>query len=512
MSDYPTTAVPFPEMLLRELRDPVLSGPGAASLGSAAESYRQLGDLLKIASEDLRVAMRRAREGHEGAAAELAEQHVNRIVAVGELGAGQAQITSGALYDGAGYYTRIRDDMAALPPIEESDDIRAANRVQRDIDANKVIAVEAAERYERNANWALGRQFQVYEAPVVEPPGPRGAVGGGGTGVVAAGFGTAGFGANGGTVLADSGAGGVGVGGGSAGGGFGGAAAGNGPGGSGGVPGGPGAVPAPVVGGTAVGGPGAGGSGSNGSGSAVGSGAAGSASPGRGGSGPGGGPGFEASGSPGAGGPGATGPGAGSGAGGPGAGGSGGAGQGVPVAGGTGSGAGGAGRGRPRAVLPATLRPASEDPDAGRYPNPDGRGGTGSTGNTRGDPAAPPSSGWQPGQPWSSRTPADAGTGAYGGSGPLGGRAVDDPYAAPGNRPPGPTGSPSAGSAPAGGPIRGTPGSGVPFFPGAAGAGRGEDSTHTRPSWLLEDDPQAFWLGNLPPHGPAVIGGTEDRP
>ena len=62
--------------------------------------------------------MTRAREAHGGGAAELAEQHVNRILAVGELGAGQAQITADALHDGAGFYARVRDDMNALPPVE----------------------------------------------------------------------------------------------------------------------------------------------------------------------------------------------------------------------------------------------------------------------------------------------------------------------------------------------------------------------------------------------------------
>lgn len=31
-----------------------------------------------------------------------------------------------------------------------------------------------------------------------------------------------------------------------------------------------------------------------------------------------------------------------------------------------------------------------------------------------------------------------------------------------------------------------------------------------RPSWLVEDDPEALWMSGLPPHGPAVIEPLED--
>ncbi len=46
---------------------------------------------------------------------------------------------------------------------------------------------------------------------------------------------------------------------------------------------------------------------------------------------------------------------------------------------------------------------------------------------------------------------------------------------------------------------------------GGGGAGN-QGETHTRPSWLLEDDPEAFWFKGMPDFGPAVIGGDDDRP
>lgn len=444
MADYPTTAVPFSGMPLSDLRDPVLAGRGSGGLIDAAESYRQLGDLLTTATEDLRVAMIRAREAHEGGAAELAEQHVNRILAVGELGAGQAQITAGALHDGAGFYARVRDDMAALPEIPKPHDPRAVAGIENKVEANKVIAVEASERYERNANWALGRQFPLYEAPIVDPPGVSVAGAGGAPG----GVGGAGGTGLGGAALAGSG----------------GAAAGGGLGGvpAAGGPGGVGVVSGPVGGGSPTGPSGTSGSGVSGSGVP---GSGGSGRPGPGGTGAGA--------APTGGAPAPRGP--------------------VPA---------GPGRVRPGAGSP--LGPATGDPGLGRAPGADGRPGGG-----RPDPAVPPSSGWQPGQPWSSRAlPDPGGTGAGGGGGG---------YAGPGGRPngiPTPGGVPGSG-APGGpasgsGPGRGTAGSGVPFFPGAGAGGRGGGDTHARPSWLLEDDPQSFWFAGMPEFGPGVIGGEGD--
>lgn len=457
MPDYPTTAVPFADMPLHELRDPVVTGSGPGGVTTAAESYRQLGDLLRAASEELRVAMARAREAHEGGAAELAEQHVSRVVAVGELGAGQAQITAVALQDGAGFYARVRDDMNALPPVEPADSLREASRVQRDLTANRELAVEAAQRYERNANWTLGRRFQLYEAPVVDPPGTSvaGAAGGpGGAPGTGGGFGGSGGGA---AVAAGGSSGGPGVV------------------GAAGVP--SGVPPAPLVGGSGVGGSGVGG--------------------------------------PGVGGPGSGGPATGGGSGPSGSGGSvsrvpGDTRVGAPAAGVTGPAAGGAGRAGNGAGRPASLGPASGAP--GRYrgadpaapPLPGWQPGRPWSSRTAPDPAG---------------TGARAGTGgtgpgAHGGRGAAGGRAAGDPHAVSGGRPSGAPGSPAPGGAPGNGAIRGAPGStgsGVPFLPGGTGgAGRGQDGVHPRPPWLVEDDPQAFWFSGLPEHGPGVIGGESD--
>jgi hypothetical protein len=42
-------------------------------------------------------------------------------------------------------------------------------------------------------------------------------------------------------------------------------------------------------------------------------------------------------------------------------------------------------------------------------------------------------------------------------------------------------------------------------MPMSGAGGRGQDTAHPRPPWLVEEDPEAVWLSGLPPHGPAVI-------
>ena len=139
----------------------------------------------------------------------------------------------------------------------------------------------------------------------------------------------------------------------------------------------------------------------------------------------------------------------------------------------------------------------------------DGRGGYAVPGGSRPDSSGASgaaSSGWVPGQPWSSRTPGGAGAG--GTTGGVTGRGVDDPNAGQGTR-----AAPTTGSAAAATPTgrASAAGHGAPLMP-MAGAGRGQGGDeHSRPSWLLEDDPQAFWFAGIPEHGPAVIGGPDER-
>ncbi len=74
----------------------------------------------------------------------------------------------------------------------------------------------------------------------------------------------------------------------------------------------------------------------------------------------------------------------------------------------------------------------------------------------------------------------------------------------------GPDARPGAGRQPApatvepgAGAQRGTGAGHIPRMAGGAAGGQG--STHTRPSWLVQDDPESIWMSGLPPHGPAVI-------
>ncbi|GAA4552143.1 hypothetical protein [Pseudonocardia xishanensis] len=45
----------------------------------------------------------------------------------------------------------------------------------------------------------------------------------------------------------------------------------------------------------------------------------------------------------------------------------------------------------------------------------------------------------------------------------------------------------------------------LPFVPGGA-AGTRPGESRARPDWLVEDDPEGVWLGEVPPYGPPVLG------
>lgn len=118
----------------------------------SARGYAAVG--LQRATDDLRAAMRGAQGAHDGEAAEASRQYVERLAAVGELGAGQARIAVGALDDGASYYSRVADDMRALQTTDlpTPRNVAHAEAQARAVDELRVLAVEAAQRYESNAN------------------------------------------------------------------------------------------------------------------------------------------------------------------------------------------------------------------------------------------------------------------------------------------------------------------------------------------------------------------------
>ncbi len=188
---YPTTAVPFDGMPLPALRDPVLAGMSTVGdVGFVADEYRSLSDILEKASEDLRAAMDASQGAHDGEAAAAARHYVMRIAAMGELGAAQACISMDSLQQGISYYARARDDMAAIPRFTDDGSLDAVRgpRIMRLEEEHRVLAVEAAQRYESNTNWTMQRQFQPYEPEQIAPPGAiGGGTGGGGGGIGGAG-------------------------------------------------------------------------------------------------------------------------------------------------------------------------------------------------------------------------------------------------------------------------------------------------------------------------------------
>ena len=96
-------------------------------------------------------------------------------------------------------------------------------------------------------------------------------------------------------------------------------------------------------------------------------------------------------------------------------------------------------------------------------------------------PTGPPSQSWRNSQPW--------GTG----------------YRSPTDQTPAGPGTWRSGA-----PHPAEPGAGHGMTPMMGGGGRGGDSEHQRPPWLLLDDPQAFWFSGMPAHTSPVLGATID--
>ncbi|MFC5997082.1 PPE domain-containing protein [Pseudonocardia hispaniensis] len=414
MTDYPPTQLPFHTWSLREIRDPVLTGPGSGVLEAAAAVYTALAETLEKATDDLSAVLRAAQAGHEGAAADASARHIIQLAAAGQTGAAQARLAAMALEDQAAFHTRVRIDMAALTDVAGPQD-RASVHGPRAEEA-RVVAVDAAERYQSNTNHNLTTTFQAFEPPVTPVPDVR-------TGPAPSG------------PLWSAG--------------------------GGGPVGPPSAVPpvAPAAGGTPLdaGSPGAasatGGAGTGGGGVASGAGTGAIAPP--------------------------ITP--------------------APSVAPSGASARGGPR-EPESRLPpgraaaGTVAPHIVPP--GPVPGP------GVTGPALG--ARWPVDGSRPGgRTGDPRPAASAGEGSSGGSGALRGGGPTAPRPLGG---PGPAGepAPARGTGPAPRTTAGHPG--VPMIPPGA-VGRGDGAEHSRPSWLVEDDPERIWLADLPPHTIGVIGG-----
>jgi hypothetical protein len=187
-SDYSQTKLPFHDFPLTDLRDPVLSGPGSGGIEDAAAAYARLAEMLQTSADDLRAALALAQEVHEGDAAEAGRQYVARLSAAGEVGAAQARLVANGLLDQAGYQARVRADMGALSVVAPKDQLASVSPEEyaRAAEQSRVLAVEAAQRYENNTNYNLDTMFQSFPPPAGQvadsgavPTGPVPARGGG---------------------------------------------------------------------------------------------------------------------------------------------------------------------------------------------------------------------------------------------------------------------------------------------------------------------------------------------
>lgn len=455
MSDnYPGTNVPFEGYALPDLHDPIVLGPGAESLQATSQVYGSLAETLDKAVGDLRAVLAKSQHAHQGQAADAARQHVFKVASAGEAGAEHARLATYALQEQAAYFSRARTDMqaaadtAATPvaPLHSAWKGGAVPNPHGHVIAEHARTV-AVDGAHLYQNNSNHNLTYIFQG--FDPPqisAPDLSVG---PQPQAPGWGGGSLGTGTHAVTpAGTGAGSIAP-----------AAP------SAGAPGGSPAVP-PLVGGPS----------------------------------PSAAPGF------------------------------------LPSTPASQVGRSG-GRGDTSGTLPSPRSPVPT-PAAASSAGP-GRSGAGIPtdlalpGGSRaggslpglgvGDPE-PGRSGWVPGQPWTTRpgtTPPGAaspgsGSGAYrlgesfgrspggselrtgagAGSGSVAGRPSAPGVVEPGASATGPSSRAS------------TPGQ--PFMPMSGAGGRGQGTEHRRPSWLVEDDPEALWMSGLPPHGPAVIEPLED--
>jgi hypothetical protein len=465
---YTQTSTPFDSMELRDIRDPVITGPGAESLQAAADALQNVAAKLGDLSDHMAAVERSYADAHDGDAAEQTKAYLRRLGEPGRVGALTFDAAAQALRDQAVHYSAARGALAGIEPTSPSDRIWGGGRIG---EQRRTEAAQVATAYEAGANQTLAAGFPQFTpvtvptpdaTPPALPPAPDwGAPSGAVAGLAVA---------TGGTAPSTAGM-------------------------SGAVQqGGPGGV-APVGAGSGADGvsgavvpPGAGGVGAGGRVAATG--------------GAGGGVGRAVSAAPGVGVPPAQGVRgvddagvaarreAGQGAGG----------RPVPDA----SGLGAEAAARLRGATPSTrgsgeglLRPSGPR-------GVEARAGVPRAGELSGrsaDGLLRPG-GAETGRPGRSADgllrPGGAETGRVGGVGERGG------LGGVGDRGRAGSGALAAEEAAARGQPGGRSTSGMPFVPGAAGGRQGE--TKARPEWLVEDDPEGAWLADVPEYGPPVLG------
>jgi PPE family. len=166
-NDYPSTQVPFDQLDLPRLHDPIVLGPGSGSMEGAADAYRHMAETLENAARDVRAVLTSSMGAHEGDAAEAGREYIRRVAAAGEAGGAAARLAMYALQEQVSYYSRVRQDMeavAAMPPVPERK-WQIVKTTPEERDAPRIMAVDAAHRYENNTNHNLANVYQMFEPP-----------------------------------------------------------------------------------------------------------------------------------------------------------------------------------------------------------------------------------------------------------------------------------------------------------------------------------------------------------
>lgn len=177
---YRTTAETFEGWEIAQIRDPIVTGPGHSALVASIDAYRELGDRVKLAADDIQAALDIAAAAHQGAAADASRQHISALVGPGDVGWAQARLAAEAVQEQADFHVRARDDVAYLADPDFFDHMLG---VLSPAQGRKDEAAAAALLYQTNSNANLDSRFQAFEPPQggsvgLAPAGGQGSGGG----------------------------------------------------------------------------------------------------------------------------------------------------------------------------------------------------------------------------------------------------------------------------------------------------------------------------------------------
>ncbi|MCE3556129.1 hypothetical protein LWC33_32395, partial [Pseudonocardia sp. RS11V-5] len=164
---YSGTSVAFEWMTLPEIRDPVATGPGPASMRAAEQALAEVSRKLADVNAELEALEREYADAHEGEAAEGTRMYLRKLGEPGRVGTVMFQLAARALGDQAEYYTVANRELAAL---RNTEGFLGRTGNPHQLDEQQQSAAHVANRYQENSNANLSRAFQAFTPLTLPTP------------------------------------------------------------------------------------------------------------------------------------------------------------------------------------------------------------------------------------------------------------------------------------------------------------------------------------------------------